>query len=103
TLGGLMVLGLFVWRQLVRQRTDNALLDLRTFRSSNFRVSVVVMTLSMSGMFGTLIMLPLVMQDAMGFDPLWAGALMLPGGLAMGFLGPPVGRLYDRYGPRPIL
>lgn len=103
TLVGLAVLGLFIWRQITRQRTDNALLDLRTFRSRNFRVSVAIMTLAMAGMFGTLIMLPLVMQDAMGFEPLWAGALMLPGGLAMGFLGPPVGRLYDRYGPRPIL
>jgi DHA2 family lincomycin resistance protein-like MFS transporter len=100
---GLAVLGLFVWRQIVRQRTDSALLDLRTFFQSNFRVAVIIMAISMMSMFGTMIVLPLVLQDALGMAPLTVGLLMLPGGVAMGVLGPVVGRLYDRFGPRPIM
>lgn len=100
---GLAVLGLFIWRQIARQRTDSALLDLRTFLESNFRVAVGIMAVSMMAMFGTLIVLPLVLQEALSLPPLTVGLLMLPGGVAMGVLGPVVGRWYDKFGPRPIL
>ncbi|WP_454860666.1 MDR family MFS transporter [Promicromonospora soli] len=100
---GLAVLGLFIWRQIARQRTDSALLDLRTFLESNFRVAVIIMAISMMAMFGTMIVLPLVLQEALGMAPLTVGLLMLPGGVAMGVLGPVVGRWYDRFGPRPIM
>lgn len=100
---GLVVLGLFIWRQISRQRTDSALLDLRTFLESNFRVAVAIMAVSMMAMFGTLIVLPLVLQEALSLPPLTVGLLMLPGGVAMGVLGPVVGRWYDKFGPRPIL
>ncbi|GAA1863585.1 MDR family MFS transporter [Myceligenerans crystallogenes] len=100
---GVLVLGLFVWRQLARQRTDSALLDLRTFLSSNFRLAVAVMAISMIAMFGAMILLPLVLQNAMGYTPTEAGLVGVPGGVAMGLLGPLVGRLYDRYGPRPLM
>ncbi|MFI6424932.1 MDR family MFS transporter [Promicromonospora sp. NPDC050880] len=100
---GLAFLGLFIWRQIVRQRTDSALLDLRTFRESNFRVAIGIMAVSMLAMLGTLIVLPLVLQQAMGLTPLQSGLVVLPGGLAMGLLGPVVGRWYDRVGPRPLL
>jgi DHA2 family lincomycin resistance protein-like MFS transporter len=100
---GLAVLGLFIWRQIARQRTDSALLDLRTFLESNFRVAVAIMAVAMMAMFGTMIVLPLVLQGALGMAPLTVGLLMLPGGVAMGVLGPIVGRWYDRFGPRPIM
>jgi DHA2 family lincomycin resistance protein-like MFS transporter len=100
---GLAVLGLFIWRQIARQRTNSALLDLRTFLEPNFRVAVIIMAVAMMAMFGTMIVLPLVLQDALGMTPLTVGLLMLPGGVAMGLLGPVVGRWYDRFGPRPIM
>ncbi|WP_449281669.1 MFS transporter, partial [Leucobacter sp.] len=40
--GGVVFLGLFVWRQLVLQRVDDALLDLRVFASRNYVVSVII-------------------------------------------------------------
>jgi MFS transporter, DHA2 family, lincomycin resistance protein len=100
---GLVFLGLFIWRQIVRQRTDSALLDLRTFLEPNFRVAIGIMAVAMLAMLGTLIVLPLVLQEAMGLSPLQSGLIVLPGALAMGLLGPVVGRWYDRVGPRPIL
>ncbi|MBE1877527.1 MDR family MFS transporter [Myceligenerans pegani] len=100
---GVVMLGAFIWRQLSRQRTDTALLDLRTFRSGNFRLAVGIMAISMVAMFGAMILLPLVLQDAMGYSPTLAGLVVLPGGLAMGLLGPVVGRLYDKVGPRPLM
>ncbi|HEY0117180.1 MAG TPA: DHA2 family efflux MFS transporter permease subunit [Cellulomonas sp.] len=100
---GVVALGAFVWRQLRLQDRNRALLDLRTFRFRTFSVSVVVLGIAMVALFGTIILLPMYMQDVLGMNVLRSGLLLLPGGLVMGLLGPVVGRLYDRVGPRPLL
>jgi MFS transporter, DHA2 family, lincomycin resistance protein len=97
---GTVSLGLFIWRQLVLQRTDAALLDLRTFTFPIFATAMGVMAIAMAGLFGTIIALPLILQQAMHAEPLAVGLLLLPGALLTGLLGPVVGRLYDRVGPR---
>lgn len=100
---GMVGVGLFIWRQLVLQRTDGALLDLRTFRVPTFVITVVLFVVAMAGLFGTIILLPLYMQGVLHLSVLSSGLLLLPGGLAMGLLSTRVGRLYDRLGPRPLL
>lgn len=100
---GIVALALFVLRQFKLQRDDRALLDLRTFSSSTFTISVVLMILTMIAMFGTLILLPLFTQDVLGYEPLLTGLILLPGGLLMGLLGPFVGQLYDKVGPTVLL
>ncbi len=93
----------FILRQLMLQRRDAALLDLRTFRSRNFTVAVGLMTIMMAALFGTIVLLPIYLQDVLHLTPSMTGLLVLPGGLAMGLLGPTVGRLFDRFGPTPLL
>lgn len=100
---GAVALAGFVWRQLVLQRRDAALLDLRTFRFPTFTVALAMMAIGMMALFGTIIMLPLVLQQAFGLAPLQVGLMLLPGGVAMGVLSPIVGRLYDRVGPRTLV
>ncbi|MFV0451152.1 MAG: MDR family MFS transporter [Propioniciclava sp.] len=100
---GIVGVALFGWRQLVLQRTDTALLDLRTFSYRGFRTGVLMMALTTMALFGTIIMLPLVLQRSFGLEPIQVGLMLLPGGIAMGLLGPVVGRLYDRVGPRTLV
>jgi DHA2 family lincomycin resistance protein-like MFS transporter len=100
---GVVGLVLFVVRQLVLQRTDRALLDLRTFRSRTFSTASVLMMLMMAALLGSIVLLPIYMQTVLHLDPLATGLLLLPGGLLMGLLGPVVGRLYDRVGARALL
>lgn len=99
-LGGLLA---FVARQFVLQGHDRALLDLRTFTHGSFTVAVLMMAIGMMALFGTIIMLPLLLQRVYGLAPLQVGLMMLPGGVAMGIMGPIVGRLFDRFGPRPLV
>ncbi len=101
-LGGLGIAA-FVGRQLALQRTDRALLDLRTFRSRTFTTASVIMMLMMATLLGSLTLLPIYMQNVLHLTPLSTGLLLLPGGLVMGLLGPVVGRLYDRVGARALL
>jgi MFS transporter, DHA2 family, lincomycin resistance protein len=94
---------LFIRRQLLLQQSDVALLDLRTFRSRSFSQAMGIMGIAMLILFGSGIMIPLYMQNVLGVEPLITGLMMLPGGLAMGLLGPVVGRVYDKHGPQRLL
>ena len=93
----------FILRQRALQRGERALLDLRTFRSTNFAVSVALMVVMMAALFGTIILLPIYLQNVLHLEPIVTGLMLLPGGLAMGLLGPVVGRLFDRFGPTPLI
>ncbi|QCB94016.1 MDR family MFS transporter [Cellulomonas shaoxiangyii] len=100
---GVVALAVFVRRQLSLQRTDSAFLDLRTFTSRSFSLAVVLVVVVMSALFGSLILLPLYLQQALVLDTLTVGLMMLPGGVLMGVIAPVVGSLFDRFGPRPLV
>lgn len=103
TIVGLVALALFVARQLRLQGDGNALLDLRPLAHRPFVLAMVLVVLSMMSLFGVLILLPLYLQDVLRVSAFVTGLAVLPGGLAMGLLGPVVGRLYDRLGPRTLV
>ena len=96
---GVVAIVIFVLRQLRLQRRNDALLDLRTFRSRTFTFAIIMIAISMLALFGTIILLPIYLQNVLGLDTLGTGLLLLPGGLVMGLLAPIVGRIYDRIGP----
>ena len=100
---GIVALGLFGWRQVLLQRKDDALLDLRVFRSANFSLSIGQMAIMSMAFFGAITVVPLYLQDVIGVDALTAGLVVLPGALAMGLAGPFIGRIYDRWGTRVLL
>ncbi|MFT4305618.1 MAG: MDR family MFS transporter [Microbacterium sp.] len=101
---GLAALTMFALRQArLRLRREGALLDLRPFRSREFRLGVPLAMIAMGTMLGTVTVLPLYLQDGRGVSALATGLLVLPGGLVQGVLSPFVGRLYDRFGPRPLV
>jgi MFS transporter, DHA2 family, lincomycin resistance protein len=100
---GAVFLAVFILRQISLQKMGHPLLDLRTFDSRNFTVSVLLMASMMMALFGTIILLPMYLQNVLGLSTLQTGLLLLPGGLLMGLLGPLVGRLYDKAGPIRLL
>jgi DHA2 family lincomycin resistance protein-like MFS transporter len=101
--GGLAVLAVFVWRQLSLQRGGSPLLDLRTLTYRNYTLSLLLMVIAFMGFLGSMLLMPLYLQDVRGLSPLQTGLLMMPGGLAMGLLGPQVGKVFDRVGGRPLV
>lgn len=100
---GVVGLGLFIWRQLVLQPRDEALLDLRTFGTRQFALGTLLFGIFSMALFGSLILLPIYVQDVLGYGTLVSGLVLLPGGLAMALLGQYVGRRVDRRGGRPVL
>ena len=100
---GAVAMALFGARQLRLQRDDRAFLDLRPFTYRRFSVSVALVVLGFTALFGAIIMVPLYVQDVLGSSALVAGLTSLPGGLLMGLAGPFVGRVYDRHGARRLV
>ena len=93
----------FVLRQLALQREDKPLLDLRTLKLPVFAISLGAMSVAFMAMLGSMILLPLYLQNVRGMSAFATGMLVMPGGLAMGLLGPRVGRVYDAFGARVLV
>ncbi|RZI95338.1 MAG: DHA2 family efflux MFS transporter permease subunit, partial [Microbacterium sp.] len=100
---GVVALAIFLRRQAILQRDDDALLDLRVFRDRNFSLAIGQMALLSMAFFGTITVIPLYMQRALEHTPLETGLAVLPGSLLMGLAGPIIGRIYDARGTRVLL
>ncbi|MEU4323904.1 MDR family MFS transporter [Nonomuraea dietziae] len=100
---GLITIAVFVFRQLRLQKRGAPLMDLRTLRHRTYTVALILMSVSFMAMLGSMILLPLYLQNVRGLSALQTGLLVMPGALAMGLLGPTVGRLFDRFGGRVLV
>ena len=101
--GGVLLVGAFVAYQLRLQRSETPLLDLRTLKHRTYAVALLLMSAAFMAFLGSMILLPLYLQELRGLSSLQTGLLVMPGGLAMGLLGPQVGKLYDRFGSRQLV
>jgi DHA2 family lincomycin resistance protein-like MFS transporter len=100
---GVIGIGVFVFRQLSLQRGGAPLMDLRVLRHRTYTLALGLMSVAFMAMLGSMILLPLYLQDVRHLSPLETGLLVMPGGLAMGLLGPSVGRVFDRLGGRVLV
>jgi len=102
TCEGLAVVGLAVfvsWE--LRQREP--LVDLSLFRSAGFSIVNLIAFIFGVGMFGSTFLLPIFLQNMLGYPALLAGLTLLPAGLVMGVVAPVAGRLSDRIGAKPLV
>lgn len=102
-IAGIATITVFVIRQLKLQRAGAPLMDLRTLGHRAYALSLAVMVIGFLAMIGAMILLPLYLQNLRGLSPLATGLLVMPGGLAMGLLGPTAGKIFDRFGSRPLV
>ncbi|HEY3014934.1 MAG TPA: MDR family MFS transporter [Nocardioides sp.] len=100
---GVVFVAVFALLQLRLQRTGAPLLDLRTLGHRTYRLGLITMAAAFAGMFGSMLILPTYLQGARELTPFQTGLLTMPGGLAMGLLGPRVGRWFDRFGARRLV
>lgn len=100
---GAGLVAVFVVRQIRLQRTGRALLDLRPCAVRDYSVPLVLSVAGYMALFSAVILLPFYVQVVLGRDALVAGLVVLPGGVVMGLLGPPVGHAYDRFGVRALV
>ncbi|MBP3040582.1 multidrug efflux MFS transporter [Bacillaceae bacterium Marseille-Q3522] len=104
TITGLIVGGaallLFIIVELLRKQP---LLELRVFRSNHFTRGIIVQWITQIALFGTIFLVPQFLQQAKGFSAFESGLAVLPQALASGIFMPIGGRLFDRFGARPVV
>jgi len=79
---------------------DHPIVDLSLFRVRNFTVSTVAMLFAYGLFFGNVVLLPLWLQQYMGYTATLAGWVLAPVGFLAIMLSPVVGRITDRVDPR---
>lgn len=94
---GVVVIGLFVWRQLV---IDNPMLELHVFKYPVFSLSVILGSIVTMAMIGAEIVLPLYIQTIRGESAFQSGLLLLPGAIIMGIMSPITGIIFDKIGAK---
>ncbi|MCH7321632.1 DHA2 family efflux MFS transporter permease subunit [Solibacillus sp. MA9] len=96
---GLLVMILFCHRQI---KSTEPLLNLNVFKFKIFTMTTIVNITTTILMYADLILLPIYLQDGRGFTALDAGLLLLPGAIINAILSPVTGKLFDRYGAKPL-
>ncbi len=80
------------------------LIDLSLFRNYNFAISCLIIFIFGIGMFGSTFLLPIYLQNSLGYTAIQAGAVFLPIGIIQGITGPLSGVIANRTSPKvPIL
>ncbi len=76
------------------------IIDLKLFRYPIFSAGMLVVCMRSVALFGGMFLLPIFLQNLMGFDEIQSGLIMLPGAMVIGLFMPISGKLSDKYGPR---
>ena len=101
-LAGLAVVGLavFIWHEL---HTDHPVVDLRVFKERTYSTGVFLMTVLGFVLYGSLVLLPIMLQTLLGYPSLQAGIAMAPRGMGSFLAMPVVGMLVAKVDPRRLL
>lgn len=92
---GAISLYFFITRQL---KLKEPLLEFRVFKHGAFTLATALGMVVFAAMIGTNVILPLYMQNMIGFSALKSGLVLLPGAIIMGFSNPITGYIFDRFG-----
>lgn len=87
----------FIIRQL---KLEQPILEFRIFQYKVFTLTTAIGMIAFMSMIGGAVILPIMMQDMLGFSPLESGLMLLPGAVLMGLMNPITGRLFDKFGAR---
>jgi EmrB/QacA subfamily drug resistance transporter len=100
TLGGLAILGFFVWYEA---RIKHPSLDVRLFRDPRLSSAIGALALVFFGMMGALFFLSFYLQSVRGYTPLRAGAFSLAFAVAQMLMAPRSARLVRRFGAKSVV
>ena len=91
---------LFIWRELT---IDRPAVDLRILKDVNFASGSLIGGFLGMGLMGSLFLLPLFLQQLLGYPALDSGVIQMPRSLAMAVAMPLGGRFYNKFGPRALI
>lgn len=94
---GVIGIVMFIRRQL---HLETPMLEFRVFQFRIFTMAIIITMAVLISLIGAETLLPLFMQNVLGFSPLESGLVLLPGACVIGCMSPLTGRLFDKYGAK---
>jgi DHA2 family multidrug resistance protein len=91
---------LFVWREL---SIEKPAVDLRLLKNRTFAAGTVIGAVLGMGLYASLFLLPMFLQQLLGYPAYDSGLVIMPRALAMALAMPIGGRLYNVMGPKPLI
>src|SRR5471032_3302899 len=82
---------------------DHPIVDLSLFKSRNFTIGVLCISLAYMLYFGAIVLLPQLLQEVYGYTATWAGLASAPIGLLPVILSPIIGRFGNRLDMRRLV
>jgi DHA2 family multidrug resistance protein len=83
--------------------TDEPVVDLRVFKERSYAVGVFLMTVVGFVLYGSMVLLPVMLQTLLGYPPLQAGIAMAPRGIGSFFMMPITGVMTGKFDARKLL
>lgn len=96
----LFVISLGLFLRHITSGVDHPIFNPRIFLDANFTMATIIAMALSLGMFGSMILQPILMESLLDYPISTTGLLMAPRGLAVGFGMLIVGRLSGRVDPR---
>jgi MFS transporter, DHA2 family, multidrug resistance protein len=93
----LVSLAIFITTELT---IKEPLIDLRLLKNHNFGIAQIIIFIFSLGMFGSTFLLPLYLQNSLGYTAIQSGAVFLPVGIIQGIMSPISGLLSDKINPK---
>src|SRR5438309_3033387 len=84
-------------------KTEDPVVDLRVFKARSYAVGVFRMTVVGFVLYGSLVLLPMMLQTLLGYPSLQAGIAMAPRGIGSFFMMPLTGLMTGRFDARKLL
>ncbi|KGP70785.1 DHA2 family efflux MFS transporter permease subunit [Pontibacillus yanchengensis] len=94
---GAITLTIFILRQL---KLDQPILEFRVFKYPVFTFTTIVAMVVFISMISAETILPIYLQEMLGYTALESGLVLLPGAIAMGIMSPITGRIFDKVGAK---
>lgn len=91
---------LFVVQEL---RTDSPAVNLRILKNRSFTSATAIGGILGMGLYGSLFLLPLFLQNLLGYSATLSGMALIPRSLAMALIMPVGGRIYNHVGPKVLV
>src|SRR5256886_6977002 len=89
-----------VWHELT---ADDPIVDLRVLKERSYAVGVFLMTVVGFVLYGSMVLLPIMLQTLLGYPPLQAGIAMAPRGVGSFFMMPLTGLVAGKVYARKLL
>ncbi|MFH1033951.1 MAG: DHA2 family efflux MFS transporter permease subunit [Pseudomonadota bacterium] len=93
-------MALFIWREL---KIERPAVNLRLLKNITFAAGTFLGSCLGVALFASLFLVPMLLQQLLGYTALDSGLVLMPRSLAMALSMPLAGRLYNRLGPRLLI